>query len=130
MDILKLLLFCYCVVGLAYTADEKPKCMFPAQWQSNVFFDFGMMMVVPGQANASGVFYYDYTNRQMRIDLGGREYTSNVSFDYTIIWKFNESAFYTVDHINKTCDRDVGISDFWEQWQGLPGKRCSYYLIF
>ncbi|XP_033751095.1 uncharacterized protein LOC117335217 [Pecten maximus] len=120
MDTVKLVIFAMCFVFGTYSASGKPRCKFPAQWQSKVFFDFGLMFTVPTQARASGTYYYDYLNNQTRLDLKGIDLAYNMSYDYTYIWKFNESSFYTIDYIEKTCDREVQDGDFWKQWEGLP----------
>ncbi|OWF49344.1 uncharacterized protein LOC110451938 [Mizuhopecten yessoensis] len=122
-----ILLSLWFFLGTCSTSD-KLRCRFPAQWQSNVYFDFGLMFTVPTQARASGIYYYDYTNNQTRLDLKGIDLAYNTSYDYTFLWKFNESAFYTIDYINKSCDREVQQSDFWRQWEGVPGEASPTYF--
>ncbi|XP_060073997.1 uncharacterized protein LOC132553739 [Ylistrum balloti] len=120
MEFVKLIVLFLCFG--TFSTSSKLLCKFPAQWQSSVFFDFGLMFTVPTQARASGIYYYDYTNNQTRLDLKGIDLAYNQSYDYTYLWKFNEASVYTIDYINKSCDREETHGDFWHQWQGVPDK--------
>ncbi|XP_033751096.1 uncharacterized protein LOC117335218 [Pecten maximus] len=118
------------IISLLFV-DAKPKklqCKFPTQWQSNVFFDFEMMVVAINQINGSGMFYYDYTNQQMRFDFTGVERADNSSVDFSLIWKFNEPAFYTIDNSDHSCEREDGVSSFWDQWEGIPADASPEYF--
>ncbi|XP_021344718.1 uncharacterized protein LOC110444682 [Mizuhopecten yessoensis] len=131
MEVLNFILLFSCAIISLHVTFAKTKqlqCNFPVQWQSNVFFDFEMMLVATQHINASGMFYYDYTNQQMRFDFAGIEHAGNTSVDFTLIWKFNEPAFYTVDNLDKSCEREDGVSTFWNQWEGIPADASPEYF--
>ncbi|XP_069136896.1 uncharacterized protein [Argopecten irradians] len=118
-----------CVLVSLHAVDAKPKlrCVFPSQWQSDLFFDFDMRLMGRNQIDGSGMFYFDYPNQQMRFDFTGVERVDNSSVDFTLIWKFNEPAFYTIDNSDHTCERQAGVSSFWKQWKGVPGDAWPHY---
>ncbi|XP_060074664.1 uncharacterized protein LOC132554373 [Ylistrum balloti] len=131
MEIINFLLLLSGILILLSIVHAKPKhlqCKFPAQWQSKVFFDFDMMLVARNQIIATGMFYYDFTNQQMRFDFSGTELADNTLVDFTLIWKFNEPAFYTVDNSDNSCEREEGISTFWNQWEGIPADALPEYF--
>ncbi|XP_021355856.1 uncharacterized protein LOC110451946 [Mizuhopecten yessoensis] len=81
--------------------------------------DSGMMIWIPEQMNASGTYFYDYPNQQMRLDVSGFA-LGNYHFSFTFIWKFHEQAVYTLDNNNNTCSREEDSIAVWNQWAGVP----------
>lgn len=132
------LVFTLGLASLYLTLANDSQCKFPAQWQSNIYFDFGMMLAVQGQTNASGVFYYDYTNRQTRLDIAGtftQDHHYNVPMYYTIIWQFNEvrPLFVSWDCTYGQCRRLVNGFEFSSTKNArekLHFTKCDCYAFF
>ncbi|XP_033749955.1 uncharacterized protein LOC117334435 [Pecten maximus] len=122
MDYTKVATFCclLCVVvGAALIPEKDYHCMFPVTWQSSVFMDSGMMIWIPEQMNASGTYFYDHPNKQMRLDVSGYA-LGNYHFSFTFIWKLLEKEVYTIDNNNKTCGKEADTIGVWNQWAGVP----------
>ncbi|XP_060074643.1 uncharacterized protein LOC132554351 [Ylistrum balloti] len=121
MEFTKLVMFCLglCVTDCATLGSNGYHCTFPTQWQSRVYMDCGAMIWIAEQMNATGTYFYDFPNQQMRLDISGYA-LGNYHFSFTFIWKFHEGAVYTIDNNNSTCDREADTIQVWNQWAGVP----------